>query len=342
MAGGIIQQGHFIRIELEFDELGDAVFAQFHGDAEEDILHAVFAAEVDAAGEDPVLVLDDGFHHLGCCGAGCVPGRGTHELDQFAAAHFGAFDDGIELGRADHIRYRNAGNRGIAGQGHHGVAVAAQEQRLNILRRYLERFSQECAVTGRIQDAGHAEYPGAIQAGYLVSGVGHHVQGVGNNDDDRIPGMLQDGFGDRIDDLGVGGDQIVAAHTRFAGYAGCDHHDVRTGGFFIVIRTFDVSAVIIDGGLLPGVEGFAARQVAGDIQQNDFLNNVAMRQHIGNGSANVARTDYSYFTHDIGDLKNLVFKSRKSSLFSKALFNPRPKNCTAPAAVPFHFLTFAI
>jgi hypothetical protein len=72
-------------------------------------------------------------------------------------AFFRAFHDGVQFVFGDEFRHGNAGYRCIAWQRHHRIAVATHQHGLDILGRSLERFGQECAITGSIQDPCHAE-----------------------------------------------------------------------------------------------------------------------------------------------------------------------------------------
>ena len=50
-----------------------------------------------------------------------------------------------------------------------------------------------------------------------VAQLGHHVERVGDDDQDRLWGALHHRGGDLTHDLGVGADQVVPAHPRLAG-----------------------------------------------------------------------------------------------------------------------------
>jgi hypothetical protein len=57
------------------------------------------------------------------------------------------------------LGHRNAGDRRVGDQRHHGIAVAAQYHRLDVLDRDLERVGEEGAVAGGVEHARHAEHP---------------------------------------------------------------------------------------------------------------------------------------------------------------------------------------
>ena len=59
----LFEQGFFIGIQVQFEHFLDAVFTQYDGYADADILLAVFAFEVSAARNDFFLVADDRLDH---------------------------------------------------------------------------------------------------------------------------------------------------------------------------------------------------------------------------------------------------------------------------------------
>ena len=60
-----LQFGLLFRSELDLDDLLNTVRTEFHGDADEEALDAVVAVEVDGAGHDLLIVLENGFDHFG-------------------------------------------------------------------------------------------------------------------------------------------------------------------------------------------------------------------------------------------------------------------------------------
>jgi hypothetical protein len=310
MADGGFEEGFFIGVELYFQQLHDAGAAQLYRYADEGIAVAVLPFEAGTAGEDAFFVADDRLHHLGGCGAGCVPGAGAHELDELATSKLGALDDSVKRFGIDHLRDGDAGDRGVTRQRHHGIAVAAHEEGLDVFGRHVECLGEEGPVAGGIEDTGHAEYFLPGEAGGFPGGVRHDVEGVGHDDDDGIGGVGHDGAGDGYDDFGIGGDEVVAAHTRLAGHAGGDDDDIGVGGILVVVGPFDAGAVMVDGRLLPGVKGLAPGHVTSDIEQDDLVDDVFVGEHIGAGGAYVAGADYGYFGHDVLVVKRC--KSRSS------------------------------
>jgi hypothetical protein len=92
--GALLQSGVFFGSELDLDDLLEAGRAQLAGDADVVALDAVLALEVDGAGDNLLLVLEDRFDHLdGGGGGGVVGAAGLEVLDDLRAAVAGALDD---------------------------------------------------------------------------------------------------------------------------------------------------------------------------------------------------------------------------------------------------------
>ena len=74
-------------IEIDLDDLLDAIGADHHRHAHIHALHAVFAVEVGGAGQHAALVLEIALGHLDGGGGGRVEGRaGLQQVDDLAAA----------------------------------------------------------------------------------------------------------------------------------------------------------------------------------------------------------------------------------------------------------------
>src|SRR3546814_2473520 len=86
---------------------------------------------------------------------------GLQQADDLSTARTRALHDGVDalLGGPAHfdkIGNRNARNRRIFNDWHHGIAMAAQNEGRDILHAYLELVCQEVAETRAIQNACHA------------------------------------------------------------------------------------------------------------------------------------------------------------------------------------------
>ena len=96
----------------------------------------------------------------------------------------------------------------------------------------------------------------------------HRIEGVTHDNNHGVGTGRFDILGDARDDFGVGAQQIVAAHSRFAGDARSDDDHIAIGRIGIVVRTAQGTIVAHDRRGLHQVERFAFGHVfgLGDIQ----------------------------------------------------------------------------
>ena len=81
--------------------------------------------------------------------------------------------------------------------------------------------------------------------------------------------MRADAVADRLHDLCVRADQVVAAHARLARHPGGDDHDVRAGDRRIVRRAGVIGVEAHDRRGLGDVERLAAGHAVYDVEQDD-------------------------------------------------------------------------
>src|SRR5712671_4363390 len=81
--------------------------------------------------------------------------------------------------------------------------------------------------------------------------------------------MLHHLLGDRLHDLVVDVEQVVAAHARLAGHAGCDDHDVRVGALCVVAGADHTRVRTPHRTRFEHVERDAFRLLVGDVDDND-------------------------------------------------------------------------
>jgi len=91
-----------------------------------------------------------------------------------------------------------------------------------------------------------------------------------------------------LDDVGVGADQVVAAHPRLAGDSGRDDHQFGSGRQAVVIRPDDARIEAFDRCGLVLVEGFPLRDTFDDIDQDDGTGELFFGEALGGGGADVA------------------------------------------------------
>ena len=143
--------------------------------------------QIGRAGKNLLLVLQDRFDHLHGGGRGRVVGAaGLQVLDDFGAAVAGALDDLFEARGLDQLGDRDAGDRGVAGQRNHGVAVAAQHEGGHVLHADVQLLGDESAEARRIEHAGHADDALAIEASLAIGGLRHRIQGIRDDDQDAF------------------------------------------------------------------------------------------------------------------------------------------------------------
>src|SRR6266568_6951213 len=143
-SGALLESGVFFGCELDLDNLFETGCTQFAGDSDVVAVDAIFALEVGGAGDDLLFVFEDGFDHLDCgCRGGVVSAAGLEVLDDFSAAVAGALDEFFKAGGRDEFGDGNSGDGGIAGKGDHGVAVAAEDERRNILDTHIQLSSNK-------------------------------------------------------------------------------------------------------------------------------------------------------------------------------------------------------
>jgi hypothetical protein len=110
--------GVFFGRELDLDDFLQAGGAQLAGNADVVAVDAVLAFEIGRAGQNLLLVLEDGLDHLdGGRGGSVVGAAGLEMLDDLGAAVAGALDEGFEALGGDEFGDGNAGDGGVAGSG---------------------------------------------------------------------------------------------------------------------------------------------------------------------------------------------------------------------------------
>ncbi len=165
------------------------------------------------------------------------------------------------------------GDRRVARQRHHRVAVAAEHERVHVLDRDVQLHRDERAHPRRVEHARHADDALARELAQPVDRLAHRVERVRDRHDDRVRRVLDDLLGHRLHDLVVASQQVVAAHARLARHAGRDHHDVGVGRLLpaLVGRAVADDARVrpFDRAGLEHVERDARRLRFGDVDDDD-------------------------------------------------------------------------
>ncbi len=168
--------------------------------------------------------------------------------------------------------------------------MAAQHEGGDVFNGHVEFLGEEIAETRRIQHAGHADHLVVRQARGLAQHPHHGVQGVGDADDESVRGVLLDAGADLGHDVGVGADQIVAAHARLTRDAGGDDDDVRAFDDGIIAAARIGRIDTLDRGAFGDIERLALRDAVGDVEQDDVAQ-LLQADQVGQGAANIAGTD---------------------------------------------------
>ncbi len=219
-----------------------------------------------------------------------VGGAGLEQGHDLGAAVAGAVDERLDpLGRQQ-LRERDAGDRAVARQRHHRVAVAAEHEGVRAADGDAELPGDEGPEARRVEHAGHADDALAREAAGLHGHVAHRVERVGDDDQDRVGRDRRGLADDRADDARVLGQQVVAAHARLAGQAGGDDDDVGAGRVGVVVGARDRAVVAHDRRRLGQVERLALGQPLDDVDQDD-VGQASLGDALGGGRADVAGAD---------------------------------------------------
>ena len=221
------------------------------------------------------MVFQIGFRHLDRRGGRGVEGRtGLQQAHDLCAAVTGALDDRVELllrgpAHLHEVGQRNATDGRVACERHHGVAVAAEHERVHVTHRDAEFQRQEVTEAGRVQNARHADDFLCRQAGELLQRPDHRVERVGDADHERVRCVGGNAFADRFHDLEVDAQQIVAAHARLARNASRHDADIRARDTGVIVGPLEGAVEALGRARFRDVERFALRRTFGDIEQND-------------------------------------------------------------------------
>ena len=169
----------------------------------------------------------------------------------------------------DQLGDRNSGDCRIARQRNHGVAVAAEDEGGHVFDADFQFIGDEGAEAGGIEHAGHADDALAGESAELVGGLRHGVERIRDDDQDAVGRILHHFADDRLHDVVIGVEQVVAAHAGLARDAGGDDDDVGVRGVFVVVGAGDVGVALLDGHGLEQVESFALRDAFDDVDEND-------------------------------------------------------------------------
>ena len=240
--------------------------------------------------------MDIGLGHLDRRGCRRIESRPClQQADDLGAAVTGALHDlgDFRLGGPSHfdqVRNRNAGNRGIADERNHGVAMAAKDKGGDVFDRHLEFLGKEIAETRRIQNTCHADDTRGRQAGCLLQDADHDIERVGDADHEGVRAVVADSRANLLHDLGVDADQVVAAHSGLAGNTGGHDDDIASGQRLITVRALHDGIETLDRAGLRDVERLALGNAFGNVEECDVTELLEAGEE-RQGAPDIASTD---------------------------------------------------
>ena len=148
--------------------------------------------------------------------------------------------------------------------------MATEDNGRDVGNGHVEFLSNKGAEARGVEDAGHADDAVFREARDHEGDLRHGVEGVGDEDQDRVGRKLDDLFGDRLDDVVVRDQEVVAGHSGLAGDACGDDDNVRVRGGGVVVGSGDGDVKAFHGSGLEQIEAFALGDAFGEIDQDDI------------------------------------------------------------------------
>ena len=207
----------------------------------------------------------------------------------------GALDDFVDArlrrpAHLDQIGQRNAGDRRVADQRHHGVAMAAEHEGGDVFDRDVEFVGEEIAEARRVEHAGHADHLLLRQAGEFLQRPHHGVERVGDADDEGVRRVFLDAGADLPHHLEIDAEQIVAAHAGLARHAGGDDADVGALDGVVAVGAGELGVETIDRRGFGDVERLALRDAFHDVEHHDVAEFLEADE-VGERAADLAGAD---------------------------------------------------
>ena len=174
--------------------------------------------------------------------------------------------------------------------------MTAHEHRRDVFDAHTEFHRDKGSKAGRIEHPCLTDDAMGRESEDLEGPLHHRIEGVAHDNNHRVGTGRFDILGDARDDFGVGAQQIVAAHSRFAGDPRSDDDHIAIGCIGIVVRTAQGTIVAHDRRGLHQVERFAFGHVfgLGDIQQ-DHIPELSCGAPMGAGCPYVSSSNNTDF-----------------------------------------------
>ena len=144
-------------------------------------------------------------------------------LDDLIASELDALGQGIELLLGEGDLGGHLGEEGENGDS----GVSTDDGDVNLVDVLLLGLGDEGLGTGHIE-GGDTKDAGGVKDSVLLEGLGDNgdggVHGVGDDEDERLGGVLGDGLSEGLDNGGVLVEEVVTGHAGLPGETSGDHH----------------------------------------------------------------------------------------------------------------------
>jgi hypothetical protein len=178
VADGFIHQLLFVGVEVDLNDLLHATGAQDTWHTDEASADAILVIAPCRTGQDALLVFHDGFDHLNGSAGRSVVRTGAHQFHNFTATDLGPFHTGVDGLFGQQLGHRNAVHAGVAGQGDHVVAMATEQQSLDVFDRASQFHRNKAAEAGHVQATGLAQDAAGWESRGFPCGVHHGIEGI--------------------------------------------------------------------------------------------------------------------------------------------------------------------
>ena len=150
-------------------------------------------------------------------------------------------------------------------------------------------LAEQPAEAGGVEDGAGADDAGGRQAGEAGGDLGHHVHGIGGDEQDRVRGGVEHAADHVAEDGGVAAEEVEAGLARDLRHAGGDDDDAGAG-------EGGIAAVADAGGRGEGdgvgdVLGLGAGERGIVVHQHDLGGRAGERHGVGGGAADLAGSD---------------------------------------------------
>ena len=140
-------------------------------------------------------------------------------------------------------------------------------------------------------------------------------------------------LGNLLDDAGVGVEQIIARHPRFAGDSCSNHHDVRVVSLFVAVRADDARVKSFDRSRLPLIEPLALGNPFHHVYHHDGAGELFFGYALRGGRTDIASADHRYLVDHylVGVLESCARKLSDARTTSN---RTQPPTCDSARSPP--------